>query len=149
MINSLIIYLFGVCVLLLEISLIAEVEAVCLDEAWNLFKSNYNKNCGVRLSEEPKRKAIFAGNKQFIEQFNRESNQTGFQLGINHLSDWTQSEFDQLNGNRLIGVEKLRNSPEQQEFIQKILADETSKVPNQLDWRHHHGRVTPVKDQGE
>ena len=66
------------------------------------------------------------------------------------MDDLSQSELAQLDGFRPKKDDDNAspNSPEEQAFLDAILADTSIEVPEALDWRETPGRVSEVKDQG-
>lgn len=124
-------------------------SALHLHAEWASFKAKFGKSYQTTC-EESMRQAIFARNKQYVDKFNQDQSETaGYQLGLSHLSDWTPSELQRLNGLRASEEQQLENSPRDQAFLDKILNDNKTKIPDELDWRTVPGRVTPVKDQGK
>ena len=65
------------------------------------------------------------------------------------MDDLSQSELAQLDGFRPKKDDDNAspNSPEEQAFLDAILADTSIEVPEALDWRETPGRVSEVKDQ--
>ena len=125
-----------------------------LGDDWADFKSQHGKNYESRAVEAMRRatRNKSTRNKQLVDQFNAdESEEAGYKLGLNHLSDWTESELKQLRGFKLPQNHEnlLRNSPHADKFLEDILNDNTTKVPELVDWRKVPNRVTPVKDQGK
>ena len=116
---------------------------------WTNYKLQYGKV--YEGPEDVLRNAIYERNKQLVNQFNKEQPEaSSFQLELNHLADYNKSELAQLNGLRpLKGIdEPAPNSPEEQAFLNAILADKSIEVPDALDWRQTPGRVGEVKNQG-
>lgn len=119
-----------------------------IDVHWNQFKSQHGKSYSNPI-EETMRKAIFMRNKQFVETFNAEqANEDGYQLGLNHMSDWTDVEYMKLNGFRLPNNRLSLNTYDSHRFVEDLLADD-APIPGEVDWRKTPGKVTPVKDQGK
>lgn len=137
------------------------------DVIWEAYKKKYNKfyskTSFTNKLIESMRKRIFNHNEKLIESFNNESSKKfGYELGINHLSDWFQSEIKQLYGYKPLMLDKKmnqikysnkrrrrnrKNTDEAEEYLDKILSNDVA-VPSSIDWRKISGRVTPVKDQG-
>uniref|UniRef100_A0A6G1SHL2 Cathepsin L n=1 Tax=Aceria tosichella TaxID=561515 RepID=A0A6G1SHL2_9ACAR len=125
---------------------------------WIDFKQDHSKSYESEQVEELRR-AIFAKNLQEIRKFNGDTHNEArqhFELDINHLADMSLMDMKQLNGfqlprNQLGEVERdrLRNTPEAEQFIKSILEDNTAKVPDSMDWRTVPGRVSAVKNQGQ
>ena len=98
------------------------------------------------------RGAIYERNRQPMNQFNTERPEAGsFQLKLNHLADFSKSELAKLNELRPKkgADEPPPNTPEEQAFLDAILADTSIEVPDALDWREAPGRVSEVKNQGQ
>jgi len=111
---------------------------------WVAYKQQYEKSYP---SEEVDslRKLIFFANKLKVEKFNQEHED--FKLGVNHLSDRTEEEINNLNGFRGDSA-VMRNSVEDEQFLQSIFERDV-EVPDELDWRKTPNRVSEVKDQGD
>lgn len=45
-------------------------------------------------------------------------------------------------------IDLLNNTYEEEQFLNKILDDNTKDVPDELDWRDFENRVTIVREQG-
>jgi hypothetical protein len=81
----------------------------------------------------------FKMNVERIEKHNSDISRT-YDLGINHLSDWTDAEF-----NGLLGLKPNKNFREEAREV----VDVSGYVLNDLGKDHRvDGFVTPVKDQG-
>lgn len=129
------------------------------NQLWNDFKLKYGKVYENDLVEMARR-AIFEHRLARIEEYNRrqlyfvapgEKANPSFSLGINHLTDLSPIEYASMNGFRAPKQLKRTNKPgepEVDEFIQKILDDDTIEVPDEVDWRNVSGRVSRVKNQG-
>lgn len=116
---------------------------------WILFKQEHNKTYESEKIESL-RLAIFANNKQQVEEFNDKiSNEAGFELGLNHLADMSNLEVQTFNGFKAQAASVSRNSAEADKFLSDILNDTRTEVPDELDWREVEGRVTRVKNQGQ
>lgn len=96
----------------------------------------YGKNYGTK-EEFNFRFAEFKKQIKFIRQHDEKS--TGHQVGLNHMSDWTESEYKRLLGFK---VPKGYTAPETTEFD-----DSSIQIEPDIDWRDH-GTVTEVKNQG-
>ncbi|XP_053159367.1 procathepsin L-like [Hemicordylus capensis] len=110
-----------------------------LEEAWKGWKEAYAKE--YLEEEEAFRRAVWKKNLQKIQDHNHEASlgKHTYQLGMNHLGDLTDEEFNQmLNG--------FHPSPRSRnvDFFEESTVLET---PREVDWRVK-GYVTPVKNQG-
>lgn len=116
---------------------------------WHNFKLDFGKsyeNEGV----EAMRKAIFDENKLKIQEFNdRKAKHVGYTLGLNKMADVSSLEFKTVY-NRLIVPKPhvLKNSVKAEAFLASILNDDSTELPDEVDWRKT-GRVSSVKDQGD
>lgn len=119
------------------------------NQDWISFKQEHGKTYESK-EVESLRLAIFANNKQQVKQFNDKlSNEAGFKLGLNHLADMSNLEVQNLNGFKAQVASLWKNSAEADKFLNDILDDNSTEVPDELDWRKVEGRVTHVKDQGQ
>ena len=87
----------------------------------------------LTIAEFNTRKALYIQSDEIIKAHN--ASESGFKLGHNKFSDWTESERSMLNGLKINNAEEERNP---------VLLD-TTYVPAQIDWRDE-GAVTNVKD---
>lgn len=126
---------------------VAMVAAVPLAEhEWAAFKARHGKSY-ASSREDSVRRALLAKSKEQVERFNEErSRAAGFTMGLNHLSDWTESELARLHGARRHSSQHLRKPPAS---LLERLANGTRSYPAELDYRKEGNRVTSVKDQGE
>lgn len=134
-------------------SLVAIVLASNLRESsdsdWEYYKLKYDKKY-VNPLEESLRKNIFIKNKEYIEEHNRKSvENNGHLLGINQFTDMTINEINQIKNHMNNRIHRTNNSKYSQEFLNKILNDDTIKVPDSFDWRKVPNRVTPIRNQGK
>lgn len=116
------------------------------------FEKLHGKKYGSPL-ERTVRKEIFLKNKQFIDKFNAEqSEEEGFKLAVNHLTDKAEVELAVRKGARVsdsfaLGV---NGSIGDVKFLDDLLKNVTeADIPVELDWRTVEGRVTEVEDQGQ
>ncbi|XP_019174059.1 PREDICTED: ervatamin-B-like [Ipomoea nil] len=91
--------------------------------------------------ERAKRFRIFKENVEFIENFNKATNQS-YKLGINQFTDLTKEEFRAT----LLNEEKSTPLPKPSKPA-SFLNESLAQVPNSLDWRER-GAVTDIKNQG-
>lgn len=127
-------------------------------KAWDDYKLQWGKQYESK-DEDNMRKLVFAQNKQRVDAFNdqfseRPEEERLFELGLNHLADKSQLEMKQMNGfrwprNELTGeLNSIRNSDHSQRFLNAILEDNSTNIPDAIDWREVPNRVSPVKNQG-
>jgi len=85
------------------------------------------------------RLSLFNASLEKIEEQN--SSNSTWTAGLNHMSDWTNAEYDSLLGLKNMDVDVTR-----EDAIWPFRG-----VPNadSVDWRTKAGVVTPVKDQGQ
>lgn len=121
---------------------------------WLEYKQQHGKSYDDQHLDSLK-KTIYQFNKQRVEQFHREQPEAEhFQLDLNHMADMSEPEMMQINGYRksqpehLLGANVRRNSPEEQKFLDDILAS-AGDVPAEMDWRKVANRVSEVKNQGQ
>ncbi|XP_044273440.1 procathepsin L-like, partial [Varanus komodoensis] len=112
-----------------------------LEETWRAWKATHGKEYAE--GEEAVRRGIWEKNLRMIERHNREAalGKHSFELGMNHFGDWTNEEFNKLNGLR----PELGRRSSGQGTVFNGLPD--AQVPSSVDWREE-GYVTPVKNQG-
>ena len=108
-----------------------------VEKEFEKFKTIHGKKYRNLLHEEEK-KIAFRHNFRFIQSMNRKN--THFQLGINHLTDYTDQELKQLRG-RLHSPNLEYNGG--RPFHASLRHEH---IPDQHDWRLY-GAVNPVKDQ--
>ena len=93
------------------------------------------------VEEFERRLALFTENFNTVEAQNKKA--VGLKFGLNHMSDWTQEEFEST-----LGLKNMGSS----DMVNEIFPNEVFEgTPNSdsLDWRDVRGVVTPVKDQGQ
>lgn len=119
---------------------------------WHNFKNEFNKTYESK-DVEYIRRSIYGVNKANIDAFNELlSEELGFEVGVNDLTDLSKLEIKSRNGFKLpegSRLTDLANSVEANEFLEKILSDNTIDIPDEVDWRKVPGRVSPVKNQGQ
>ena len=102
------------------------------------FVTEYGKTYGT-VEEFNFRSALFKETLAHIEEQNASGNNT-HTLGLNHMSDWTDSEY-----NKLLGYKpelRLGGKKKEATFL------DTSNLADDID-RRKQGAVTPVKNQGQ
>jgi len=104
------------------------------------FIAQYGKMFGT-IEEYNFRKEIFAATHDLIEAHN--AGDQSYELGHNHMSDWTEAEYARVKGYR--SDLKAINHVETPEPV--LLDFDLEALPKSVDWRDHKA-VTPVKDQG-
>jgi len=120
-------------------------------QEWEKFKNEHSKNYESG-QVETLRRMIYSFNSREIEDFNEKlSEELGFELGLNHLADWSNLEVRSTNGFKLPKDHetKLKNSPEAERFLASIIENNSTDVPDEVDWRKVPGRVSRVKNQGQ
>ena len=118
-----------------KIAFVGSVAAGDLDYLRHL--SKYGKSYLTR-EEYDFRKAIFEANMAKVQAHNSDPD-SEFQLGENHMADWTDDEYKSL-------FNSVRHEmPQQQE---KVEEDSAPSLPKAIDWRAK-GAVSPVRDQGQ
>lgn len=125
-------------------------SALASHDQWHQFKAQHGKVYENPL-EEKMRHSIFLRNKRAIERFNEaESGEAGYELGLNHLADWTEEEVKKMLGFKLPKDRQIeRNNSAQAAFFLDGILEDSDPLPASVDWRSVPGRVTPVKDQGQ
>jgi hypothetical protein len=114
-----------------------------VSEDWESYKLRFNKTYDER--EDSFRRVIFLNNVEHINK--RNSTSDNLISGLNHLTDWTPEELQQLFG--------VTNSTENSEGYTScnkglsLLRPLNESLPDFRDWRRVPGAVSPVKDQGD
>jgi len=108
---------------------------------WDLYKGKYGKSYDNKI-EDGFRMKIYLENRHNILHHNKDSNKSGFLMGINAYGDRLNSEYiEELhNFNSSLGKNMLKD------FINYI-SPYNIKVPEHVDWRDH-GAVTKQKWDG-
>ena len=104
--------------------------AIDVDTHYMEFVANYGKSM-VTIEEYNFRKERWNATNTFIEEHN--ATDSSYELGHNHMSDWTDAEYS-----RLLGKKSSINN----DFHQETMFDD-SALPDSIDWRTK-GAVTPV-----
>ena len=81
---------------------------------------------------------FFLQNLDIIQTHNKNPSKT-FTMGLNQYSDWSDEEFNKLNGYKYAGEQN----------VSKAIVKQTPKGDEYKDWRQTEGVVTSVKDQGK
>ena len=115
------------------------LNATTIDQKWHHFQQfieRFGKNY-LTLDEFEHRFEIFKDNLDYIQEVNTQGH--SYQLGINHFTDMTHSEYSLYNnlGKRPLSIKQC-----------EAFKSSTSNVPTSWDWREHHA-VSSVKDQGQ
>jgi C1A family cysteine protease len=113
----------------------AEQELSAADYEFMRYVSEYGKHYATKAEFEF-RSALFKETLAHIENHNGSGE--SHQLGVNHMSDWTETEYRNLLGYK----PELRTSPKNRE---PVLLD-TSSLADDINWVTQ-GAVTPVKNQ--
>ena len=114
----------------LQMNTISEAEREFIN-----FISEFRRSYGTK-EEYNFRLSVFEEKFNHIKQHNSEGH--SFNLGINHMADWTEYEYKQL-----LGYKPELRTEARQEVFPKI----NSKAASSIDWRDY-GAVTGVKNQG-
>lgn len=122
----------------LALTLAYAASAIDTDGLFMDFIAQHGRMVGT-IEEYNFRKEIFAATHELIEAHN--AGDHSYELGHNHMSDWTESEYSRIRGYR--SDFKALNHVETPEPIMLGVAS----IPTSVDWRDHKA-VTPVKDQG-
>uniref|UniRef100_A0AC35TTN8 Pept_C1 domain-containing protein n=1 Tax=Rhabditophanes sp. KR3021 TaxID=114890 RepID=A0AC35TTN8_9BILA len=129
-------------VLFLTTLVVAAIHAqLTLDEEWQKYKFEFNKDYSNSVMGEDSRKMNFKNTLQIINAHNEQFNKglVAFEQGLNEFSDWSEDEFSKLNS---LKVDLTLNSSSDE-----WSAPQGNEYPQNLDWRTR-GYVTPVKNQG-
>ncbi|XP_052241534.1 procathepsin L-like isoform X2 [Dreissena polymorpha] len=109
---------------------------------FQMFKDTHERKYDS-LSEEEKRRQIFADNIRYINKHNAKYaiKESTYYLGINQFTDMTYEEFAKQFAN-------LQNEDIWTGNVSIFLPPENYPAPSSVDWRQK-GYVTQVKDQGK
>jgi cathepsin L len=118
----------------------AAAQAMTLDADVQLFNSWKLKHDKAYKSDDHELTAFqtFKSNAAYINAHNMNSEKHGFTLGLNHLADMTNQEYQQY----LLG-----SGPKAATNGSTYIANHLD-APASKDWRDE-GYVTPIKDQGQ
>ncbi|KFK43609.1 hypothetical protein AALP_AA1G148800 [Arabis alpina] len=125
----------------MDLRLSQATSLVTLHQQWMIqFSRVYSSK-----SEKHMRFKVFKNNLKFIEDFNKQRNQS-YKLGVNEFSDWTVEEFiathTGLNDMNITSLSKVVD-----ETMPSLNWNVSDVIGNSKDWRNE-GAVTPVKNQG-
>jgi len=105
-------------------------------QAWTSWKQNFSK-LYVSLNEEQYRKNVFLQSYDTVVKHNKNPQNT-YKLALNDFADVGDDEFlAKFTGYKAPQKPKKKN----------YKAIEFDPLSKNVDWRHHRGAVTPVKDQ--
>jgi len=94
-------------------------------------------------AETAKRQQLFEVRMKEIAAHNSNPVST-WKMGINHMSDWTNEEFQRLNGGRIHQMQRFEDKSMQTTYKPK-----SAKLPSEVDIRNNIPSIlTAVKDQG-
>ncbi len=94
--------------------------------------------------ERNRRERIFYTKLAAVMAHNADATQT-YKKGINHMSDWTQEEFQRLNGGRIHQMQRFENKA-----LQVPYKASGKALPPSVDLRNRLPSIlTAVKDQGQ
>jgi cathepsin L len=103
------------------------------------YLKEYNKN--YLGADYVSRKAIFESNLAKIRKHNNDTTKT-WKLGVNHMADWTETEFKTLLGYK-------KHLPRNTEVEDRLTPSiPVNALPAHVDWREKN-IITAVKDQGQ
>ena len=112
------------------------------DYSFAQYAKDFSKEYAAGTDVWNVRKTIFEKNLNSIRQFN--SKPATYRQGVNHMTDWTNSEFQALNGARPREMGQFSKSSIRSEFVSTEV-----QVPKSVDYRLRLPSIlTAVKDQG-
>uniref|UniRef100_A0AC35U0T7 Pept_C1 domain-containing protein n=1 Tax=Rhabditophanes sp. KR3021 TaxID=114890 RepID=A0AC35U0T7_9BILA len=129
--------------ILLLICLIASTINGQVDDLWKHYKQQFGKEY-LDGNVDLERKVQFTKSLEHITSHNEKfkNGTVSYDLGLNHYSDWTKTEVDNLNKPMpvMAPIRKPTRLPQNGYVVP------TLRLPQSVDWRKQ-GYVTPVKDQ--
>eukprot|EP00929_Paragymnodinium_shiwhaense_P070781 TRINITY_DN3589_c0_g1_i1.p1 TRINITY_DN3589_c0_g1~~TRINITY_DN3589_c0_g1_i1.p1 ORF type:complete len:703 (+),score=158.69 TRINITY_DN3589_c0_g1_i1:205-2313(+) len=114
-----------------------------LTELWG----HLNKTC-TSVADCASREHLSLHNFRLVHAMNRRGR--GYQLGINHMIDWTPEEMKALLGRRKVQPTQLEAMPPMSCLVYQGPGDDwknAKEVPKHIDYREN-GLAGPVRDQG-
>jgi len=110
-------------------------QMTAADYEFMKYVTTYGKHYGTKAEYEY-RLNIFKDNLEHINSHNSKNGET-YELGINHMSDWSEEEY-----NKLLGYKHEMKKTSNVEIL------DTANVGADINWVTD-GAVTPVKNQGQ
>ena len=96
-------------------------------------------------AEYARREKLFYAKLAAVQAHNAAGTTSPYKKGINHMSDWTEEEFQRLNGGRINQLERFENKALQVPYVPSGIAS-----PASVDLRNRLPSIlTAVKDQGQ
>lgn len=111
-----------------------------VETTFNEYIAKHGKSYGTK-EEYQFRLNIFAENLRKVEENNKDTSGDKHMLAMNHMADWSQTEYWKILGYK----------PELKRLVKNAKTFEANprvQVPEEIDWRKK-GAVTPIKDQAQ